>query len=180
MKRVLREPIYSIVGWIVPTVDAPYHYLKPNGIVEYVGLGKSVYFKTEQEALDAIEKYNGDKVMRKKDLKTGMIVELVDGEKRLVIANTLIGLVSGSGGIAMSYVNDDLTLDTVLHGDIVKVYSEPHSDRPDHHIGSDLGWFMHPNCTKLSKLLWERQAEEMTLEQVCEMLGKDIKIVKGV
>ena len=29
-------------------------------------------------------------------------------------------------------------------------------------------------------LLWERvETEEMTLEQVCEALGKDIKIVKG-
>ena len=164
-------------GWFVVTSEPPFLYLRASGKLELYNDRESIYFKTEQEALDALAKYNGDYKMKKSDLKTGMIVELSDGEKRLVIANTLLGLKAGSGGIAMRYINDDLTLDSILHGDIVKVYSEPQDGRADY-IGSDISWFIKNDCTKYSRCIWEREEpKDITVAEIEEILGYKIKIV---
>ena len=178
MKKVEFElPIKNDLGWFVTTKHRPFHYLRANGEVLPYSDIDSVYFETEKEADMARLKYMGDKIMKKSDLKTGMIVELVNGEKRLVIANTLMGLSYGTGGIPMEHVNNDLTLSSALHPNIAKVYSEPNIGRPEH-IGSDISWFEKADCTMYSTLLWKRQKPlELTVADIEEKFGCKVKIV---
>ncbi len=175
----MRETRFKIgsndLGFYVSAKDSNDEYLLTDGTIGKHIDKELTYFSSEDNAQAAINKYKMEQPMKKSDLKTGMIVEMADGAKRLVIANTLMGLKSGDGGISMQFVNDDLTLDTQLHEDIVKVYSEP-QDGKDNHIGSDITWFMRDGCTNYSRCIWKRpEPVEMTLEQVCKELGKILK-----
>ena len=109
MKKVeFDKPDSNVLGWFVSSVqDNPFLYLREDGAVEGYSTEKSVYFKTEQEAIDALNKYNGEYKMKKSDLKTGMIVEVSDGYHRMVLGNSLMGISGCSGGIHLSSVNDD-------------------------------------------------------------------------
>ena len=91
--------------------------------------------------------------MKKSDLKDGMRVLLRDGNWRKYNAESgyLVNFDGGSYGI--QYLDNDLIdKDGDREYDVMSVSYE-----------------------------WVRQeAEEMTLSQVCEALGKDIKIIKEV
>ncbi len=121
--------------------------------------------------------------MNKQDLKTGMIVELKDGEYRIVLGGSLMGIAGTGGAYALKWVHDDLTIDGGREP-IVAIYDEPHAD-DDEYIGASAGWFERARIDMIlnhTKCIWRKPkppAIEMTLEQVCEELGKDIKIVKG-
>jgi hypothetical protein len=111
-----------------------------------------------------------NKEFTKADLKTGDVVQLRNGE---------IGIVNGDlGTIVMrdAFCNlkgfhDDLTrevFDTVAH-DIVAVR------RPESAYHCQFCAFEK----KYGALVYERkEVEEMTLAEVCRLLGKEIKIVK--
>lgn len=102
----------------------------------------------------------------KADLKDGMVVEYAKGDRRMVLDERIIG--------PSTQANlDDFTKDLKSVNDpkfnIVRVYKS-HADR----LGS--------LCKDAYlTLIWERKEEpvEMTIEEICKALGKEIKIVKG-
>lgn len=103
----------------------------------------------------------------KADLKDGMIVECANGKRYLALGDKLI---NGSGFLEIKDYNSDLKSDINPHKwNINKVYKVDAC-----HIN---GIFNNNNLT----LIWERKEEpvEMTLEEVCKALGKEIKIIKG-
>jgi len=113
--------------------------------------------------------------MKKKDLKTGMIVRTNEGELRVMLAGTAIG-VGKSGGIINDRINSDLTVDCGDR-DITHVYSEP--QKATDLSGNFEFWLKDDNILKHCELLWERQPpQEMTLEEVNKELGYKVKIIE--
>ena len=108
--------------------------------------------------------------MKISDLKTGMTVQFNDGVYALVIGEAVVGLCNDFGG---------QKLDRLDFNTIDRVFNEGTD-----YDGSDLIWKVDSKERVeeyfLGELLWERppKVEELTLEQVCKELGRDIKIVK--
>lgn len=119
--------------------------------------------------------------MELKDLRSGMIVELRNGEREIVILNycgkgrdVLAGLQNNDKFVNLwtdlAHYDFNLLHDYSSELDIVRVYS---------------------SCVyalnELDELLWEREEAEttskqivdMTMEEVCKALGKKIRIVDG-
>lgn len=122
--------------------------------------------------------------MKKQDLKTGTIVETRCGERATVLidnVNTIDAIVfNTSNWTDLSDFSEDLQwhkedknrTEHTLSVDIMKVY------KPSTPAGS-IGQGYKDNYSNTLTLLWERaEAEELTLEQICKELGRDIKIVK--
>ena len=108
----------------------------------------------------------------KADLQNGMIVEYANGWKRMVLNGNLLNITNGR--MSLMSICDDLTSVYQSSLNINKAYI----CNTDALTGlSDV--FDEHNLT----LIWERKEEpkpvEMTLEEVCKALGKEIKIVKG-
>jgi len=115
--------------------------------------------------------------MTKNDLKTGMIVETRDNEYALIMGNAVLTLEDNNGGGApLSLYNEEMLYRGEKEWDIVCIYAE----RTDL-SGSSLEWKLKNSDFLIGELIWERESEikEMTPEQVCKELGKEIKIVKG-
>lgn len=105
------------------------------------------------------------------DLKPCMVVKRRDEELRIVTASTN-GLLFTYCGIwkDFSSYNDDMTYKDGFHDyDIMKVYGY-----------SDLQYMAIDVTEKNRDLLWERieEPEEMTLEEICKELGRNVKIVE--
>ena len=101
----------------------------------------------------------------KADLKDGMVVEVDNGKKFLVLGDKFIGY---SEWLSLSHYTDELSDGQWT---VNKVYkTNPYTI---HNI------FESKHLT----LIWERKEEpkpvEMTLKEICKALGKEIKIVKG-
>lgn len=112
--------------------------------------------------------------MKKSDLKVFMLVQYRSGEFRLVAVNRfgeLIGV--GKGPVSKNFnfdegINEDLTarIGNVL--DIVKVYSLAQDER--YTLSFDPTY---------RDLLWERvEVKEMTLAEISQALGYEVKVVK--
>jgi hypothetical protein len=114
-----------------------------------------------------------DFIMKKKftkaDLKNGDFVKCRDGDIGIVLAD--IGAIYfGRQYGRITDINDYLTASKNHDCDIMAVR------RP--HAVSDCTFDIF--TSKRGELVYERkEVEEMTLEEVCKALGKDIKIVKG-
>lgn len=112
----------------------------------------------------------------KEMLKPGMVVEHANGRLTMVFENRnneLLFITDDGSYCRLIHYNDDLDdlVDvTTNQWDINKIYG----------LASRFCDLNEISITDRS-LLWERskQPEEMTLEQVCEELGREIKIVKG-
>ena len=108
--------------------------------------------------------------MEKSDLKTGMTVQFDNGTYALVMGGAVTGLCGEYGGRKLN----NLEFNTIN-----KIFKEG-----SNYDGSDLIWkiqsYKQVEKYFLGELLWERppKVEELTLEQVCEELGREIKIVK--
>ena len=114
--------------------------------------------------------------MTLQDLKTGMLVRTRDKRLRLVIANSIIGI-GTSGGIGLINYNNDFKSCQYSSFDIIEVYSEPISEHI-YAMGIEL-WLKKEAFLKYCELLWkEEEVIEMTMEDVCKALGKNIKIIK--
>jgi len=115
--------------------------------------------------------------MRKEDLKTGMILEFKDGTRGLMLDDEIFFIrkdgANFSGSRSRSCMNKNLEIDEDKRVNKVFVPNTPKHTN----IGYGLSSFIFDKQYKT--LVWERQVTEMTLEQVCAALGKDIKIVKG-
>lgn len=103
----------------------------------------------------------------KKDLKSGMVVELKNGSKRLIIeCDEELICVEISNADFVSQYNEDLTHSVHKHLDIQKVFNYP---------TISLNYVVERN----KKAIWERKApKEMTIKDVEKELGYPIKIVK--
>jgi len=121
--------------------------------------------------------------MTRADLKTGMIVEIEDNKRLcLVIGNALVDLSIKEisiGGKPLRTIKDDLTdvdahISTCKNWTINKVYAE-HTD----YSGSGIFHKLTHKDRLLGRLIWKRKPKpiEMTLEQVCNILGQEIKII---
>ena len=111
--------------------------------------------------------------MKLSDLKTGMVVKMKDGDKFLIVNKYLIG--STNHMLFESY-NEDMTNRSGYECfDIVKVWTLDKMCslnimllRPD--------WLLDNG-----HLIWDREngdCVDMTLEEVCKALGKNVRIVK--
>lgn len=110
------------------------------------------------------------KEFTKDDLKTGDIVKRRNGETRIYIkeADMFIGSGVGDWEYGHAYTSD-LSSVTALRYDIVKII------RPA--VISDISFDAFEK--NLGRLVFEREETiEMTLEEVCKALGKNVKIVK--
>ena len=120
--------------------------------------------------------------MTKSDLKTGMIVQIAeDNHLCLVIANTLVDLEpdikKALGGCRLQRLNEQMELKEkhlVSNWTINKVYSE----RVSYEGSSLITKMKNPEELKGS-LLWERPKKilEISLKQLCNMVGQEIKII---
>lgn len=116
---------------------------------------------------DMIEKVEDTK-MTKKDLKNGMVVEVRNGERCLVIEKS--GVINFMNLDGTSYfdetgIGDDMKAPDVFeHCDIMKVFAG----------GTTLN-----NCRKTTDLIWERkEPKEMTVAEIEAALGYPVKVVK--
>lgn len=119
-------------------------------------------------AYDQLRKVEENKMeFSKKDLKSGMVVELRNGSKRLIIeCDEGLICVEISNADFVSQYNKDLTHSVHKHLDIQKVF-----DYPTISINYMIG--------KNKKPIWERKApKEMTIKEIEKELGYPIKIVK--
>ncbi len=102
------------------------------------------------------------KEFTKKDLKTGMIVELATGTRYLLVNDTLIGV---TGQMRLSNYDENLIyVDNNIYN-INKVYLHE-----DYYWG--LGFNRNLDTLCHTTLLWERpKVTEMSIEEIAEKLG---------
>ena len=112
--------------------------------------------------------------MKKPDLKVGMIVKLRNGDVCLVTQNTKGDLffTNNSGWVSIDSYNEDLTITRSMHClDIIEVHG---------YRGSGYAFESLLNLNSNSHiLLWERkEVKEMTVAEISEALGYEVKVVK--
>ncbi len=114
--------------------------------------------------------------MKKEDLESGMILDLENNKRGLILDNEIFLIKKGenfSGSLSLSFIDNNFILQNY---NIFAVY-KPLTPK-DTNIGTDLQSFMFDDY--IMKTIWTRQnTEELTLEQVCKELGREIKIIKG-
>lgn len=126
-------------------------------------------------------------------LKSGMIVELRTGVKYLVVDNYLIGYL---GHMCLTGYNSDLTYptsyqhrytaqtDRTINGycseyDVMKIWTQ----RDMSNLASMLEDTDDPWTNRFGELIYDRDKKtdetvEMTVEEICKALGKNVKVVK--
>ena len=126
-------------------------------------------------------------------LKSGMIVELRSGVRYLVVDNYLIGYL---GHMHLNKYNSDLSYSTDyqnLHTyqtydttnkhcskyDIMKIWTQKDMSN----LASMLENEEHPWTDRFGELIYDRnnpkeEEVEMTVAEICQMLGKNVKVVK--
>lgn len=127
------------------------------------------YYKAEGYTILEWEDFM-KKTFTKTDLKSGDIVLRRD-RKICVVFAEVNALGHKDGFDALNHYADDLTNKVDQSLDIIAVR------RPREPKECNLGYFNREDVT----LIYDRErdeTEEMTLEQVCKLLGKNIKIIK--
>lgn len=113
--------------------------------------------------------------MKLSDLKTGMIVQFRNGGKYLVVNNCFI---ANTSHMFMYKYNEDMTCKNDCNyrdGDIMKVWEVEEL--------CNLNSMLLSNWTdedRFGHMIWDRENEDrvdMTLEEVCEVLGKKVRII---
>lgn len=109
----------------------------------------------------------------KADLKTGDVVKFREGELGIVILEYNTIACKNGGWISMSSISQDLISSFYLGKyDIVAVR------RPTEGCACCFD-AMRGNAPRGTLVYERKEVEEMTLAEVCKLLGKEIKIVKG-
>ena len=109
------------------------------------------------------------KEFTKADLKNGDVVKRRDGSVEILVSDLHVFVGDHGDYAEMGCINDDLTSSCGTNRDIIAVR------RINCNYGNPFQTFQHEYGT----LVYERkEVEEMTLEEVCKALGKEIKIVK--
>lgn len=147
--------------------------LKDDGVEYQVGSDRMAF--TTQEAAryySKTGKFLKEEKMTKNDLQNGMVVQFEDGCIGYVIGDAICG---EHGGTHLSDFNNDFTSRNISNRIIKTIYDVPNS------AGYSILNLLDKIQTnpKDFTILWERkEVEEMTLEQICKELGKEIKIIK--
>lgn len=140
---------------------------------DIVATNENAYFPNQQEAEKALEEFinnqKGEKEMKKSDLKNGMVVEMRDRDKYMVLKTRFFeAIVSGEEGYEyLSDYAEDLTFEGVDELDIVAIY-EPQN------AGDAL-----ENEWDYLEPIWERtELKELTVAEIEKQLGYKVKIIK--
>ena len=113
-----------------------------------------------------------NKKFTKADLKTGDVVKFKGGELGIVILELDVIACKNGGWISMNSIGEDLVSSFYLGKyDIVSVR------RPNESAACCFD-AMRDNAPRGILVYERKEVEEMTLAQVCKLLGKEIKIVK--
>lgn len=114
-----------------------------------------------------------NKEFTKSDLKTGDVVKFREGELGIVILELNTIACKNGGWISMDSICEDL-ISSFYPGkyDIVAVR------RPTENCACCFD-AMRANAPRGTLVYERKEVEEMTLAEVCRLLGKEIKIVKG-
>lgn len=164
------------------------HSLRDNGVVHATSTDR-LAFLTEESARYYSEtgkiKQIKRKQMKKSDLKTGMVVRHRSGKYSVVMLDTyhtvpsqIVALGEGTNDNIDGYTADMMWYEDQREDqlDIVAVYEPRILTYMHSNIFKGCGT-VHENHN--CKLIWSRDTTtEMTMEEVCEALGKQIKIVK--
>lgn len=114
----------------------------------------------------SFEEFKRQNPIQKKHLRSGMIVEYINGERRLVtdIMGELI-LISEDGFQPLSEYNEDLIIDDFSNTNINKVgISEP---------------YCLEIMLKRATIIWERPKEvELTMDEIAKKFNIDVKQLK--
>ena len=150
-------------GYIIDNVITSGEYGLSNFCYDEIGrpLSLSESFYVLPSNLTLITEENM-KEFTKKDLKTGMIVELTTGTRCLLVNNTLIG---ATGQMSLSNYDENLIYVYDNTYNINKVYLHK-----DHYWGLGFKETLKSLCG--ATLLWERpEIIEMSIEEIAEKLG---------
>jgi hypothetical protein len=145
-----------------PTEWSPHvHYNCLTVRSEYMMIGHSM-----EDVTMSFEEFKRQNPIQQKHLRSGMIIEYVSGERRLV--TDLMGrlvLISEDGFQPLSDYNEDLIIDDCPYTTINKVgISEPYC--------------LEVMLTKAT-IIWERPKEvELTMEEIAEKFGIDVSQLK--
>jgi hypothetical protein len=112
--------------------------------------------------------------MKREDLQQGQIVKFKKGNLGIMVGSTALTL---NGGVSTDLMNAEC----ISKGSFPA--TQVYNIRPDAKLNADIAYFLdfpEHRILDYCKLVWEAPApiEEMTLEQVCKELGRDIKIVR--
>lgn len=145
-----------------------YFFNPKNTFSRMINWYKDIYTYLNFEDFDWSD-FEMNKQFTKKDLKNGDVVLRRNGNVDVVILDMGCLLNQHHGGFYLSNINDDLTSVVSDDWDIIAVR------RLTSPVGIDFRVFEYDRGT----LVYERkEVEEMTLEEVCKALGKEVKIVK--
>ena len=148
-------------NWRNNTIKTCYNFNEGlyNTIDHYISIGYTILEFSD---------FNWSTEFTKADLKDGMVVEYNNGNRRMVLGKYFIG---ESSHAPLADYTEDLREPNFPKQTINKVYIS--STRSIDYLFDD------DNLT----LIWERkekpEPEEMTIEEICRALGKEIKIIKG-
>lgn len=114
----------------------------------------------------------------KKDLKSGMVVEVRCGERYLVLADpsNWLYLINDHGRLLISNFNENLESLVNNNFDITHVYN-PLNYLSINELFNCRSYLDHWYLNGAKEIL-KPEPEEMTLEEICKALGKEVKIVK--
>lgn len=103
-------------------------------------------------------------------LKTGMIVEYRDGQRRLVLMDGINKFIHPAGHGPISNWNDELVCSKANH--IIEVIYEGYTDMTNH---SNL--YLDNILKNPGKVIWRREPEvqELTLQQIADKFNIDVK-----
>ena len=113
--------------------------------------------------------------MKKSDLKTGMQVTQRNGVRAIVMLGTSRGdiVVSQASENERTWYPLSSVSDRLRHGGSIN------REDSEYDIMSVQDFVdMNSGCFKSYQSIWKREEARMTLDQVCEELGRDIKIIK--
>lgn len=137
-------------------------YLEYDFTVQYSSLS---YAQVRNVKLITIQEYIA---MKKSDLKPGMVVEYVNGERRLVVSiNNKLYLISSHMFAAVKSFSDDLKCDSNSDRNIVKVYQPEEA--------SSLTSLLN----NLNNCIWERPKETvLTMQEIADKFGIPVEQLK--
>lgn len=127
------------------------------------------FFNTHMwgESHTYFELVEDDRVFTKSDLKNGDVIVQRNGTVEILIKDLDCMVVSNGGFNSLSRFNEDLTWTDDKEYDVIKVY------RPS--CASNCCF----NNYKYGKLIYERkETKEMTVKEISDALGYDVKIIK--
>lgn len=182
--RKFVHPLHT--NWFKGNVPGLYHEIRvpyTDKKLENLVIGRFYKISQGGETMGEINLVNEkEKQFKKSDLKSGDIVELRNGDRYILIKNArhnqydnptdIFMGVNSYRCIPFSHYNDNLLNSKEGKSyDIMKMSDGFYI--PNIHLAYPLDTFKTPDW------VWEREeTEEMTLEEVCKELGRDIKIVK--